>query len=89
MICDSSRNFNTSSVPSQNKINFPIIKSIARVLKKLLRHFNGTIISTSFMLLSYVSPVIFSLKLNESVTLATLKATITPLFITDGLSLQY
>ena len=55
----------------------------------LLRYFNGIIISTSFAPLSSLWPVTFSLKLNESVTLAAPKATITPLLFTVGLSPQY
>ena len=44
-----------------------LIKGISRVLQKLLKYFNGTIISTSFPLpLSGVFPVIFILDLNDS-----------------------
>ena len=43
-----------------------LIKGISRVLQKLLKYFNGTIISTSFVLLSAgVFPIIFILDLND------------------------
>ena len=67
-----------------------LIKGIPRVLQKLLKYFNGTIISTlSILPLSPVWPVIFVLKLNESVALAPLKAAILPTLFTVGISLQY
>ena len=60
------------------------------VLEKLLKHFNGTIVSTlSILSLLPVCPVIFALKLNESVVLAPLNSTILPLLFTAGISLQY
>ena len=44
-----------------------LINGISRVLQKLLKYFNGTIISTSFVLPSVgVFPVIFILDLNDS-----------------------
>ena len=44
-----------------------LINSVSRVFQKLLKYFNGTIISTSFVLLSAgVFPVIFILDLNDS-----------------------
>ena len=47
-----------------------LIKGILRVLQKLLKYFNGTIISTPFISLSsFVWPGILVLKLNESVAL--------------------
>ena len=73
-----------------------LIKGILRVLQKLLRYFSGTIISTStlpailpLLLLAAVWPVIFVLKLNETVALAPLKSTIVPASFTDGIYLQY
>ena len=66
-----------------------LIKGLSRVLQKLLNYFNGTIILTSFVRSSPVSPVIFSLKLNKSVVLVSLKSTISPLSFTAGISLQY
>ena len=73
-----------------------LIKGISRVLQKLLKYFNGTIISTStlpailpLLLSAAVWPVIFVLKLNESVALAPLKSTILPSLFTAGISLQY
>ena len=42
-----------------------LIKGISSVLQKLLRYFNGTVISTSFVPPFPVCPVICYLKLNE------------------------
>ena len=54
-----------------------LIKGTSRVLQKLLKYSSGTIISTPFIYpSSFVWPVIYALKLNESVTLLTLKLTI-------------
>ena len=80
-----------TEIADQVKIRlvWQLIDDISRALEKLLKHFNGAIISTSFVLLSSDWPVIFSLKLNESVTLVALKATGMPLQFTAGLSLQY
>ena len=51
-----------------------LIKIISRVLQKLIKYFNGTIISTLFISpSSSVWAFIFVLKLNESVALAPLK----------------
>ena len=36
-----------------------IVNIISRVLQKLVKYFNGTIMSTSFVLLATLSPVIF------------------------------
>ena len=67
-----------------------MIKGISRLLQKLLKYFNGTIISTSFVpLLSSVWPVIFSLESNKSVQLSKAKSTVSPLLFTGGMSLQY
>ena len=44
-----------------------LVNSVSRVLPKLLKYFNGTIISTSFVLSSAgVSSIIFTLDLNVS-----------------------
>ena len=44
-----------------------LINGVSRVLKKLLKYFNGAIILTSFVLtLGGVFPVIFILDLNDS-----------------------
>ena len=44
-----------------------LINEISRVLQKFLKYFNGTVISTSFVLSSVkVFPVIFILDLNDS-----------------------
>ena len=73
-----------------------LIKGISRILQKLIKYFNGTIISTSTLptilpslLLLAVWPVIFVLTVNESVALAPLKSTIAPLLFTARTSLQY
>ena len=73
-----------------------LIKGISKVLQKLLKYFNGTIISTPtlpailpLLLLAAVWPVTFALKLNESVALAPSKSTIAPLLLIAGISLQY
>ena len=66
-----------------------LIKGISRVLQKLLKFFNGTITSASFISPSWlVWPVIFVLILNESVVLVIVKSTILPLLFTAGISLQ-
>ena len=47
--------------------NSQFINGISRVLQKLLKYFNGTIISTCFVFpLAGVFPVIFTLYLNDS-----------------------
>ena len=67
-----------------------LIKSISRALQNLLKYFNETIISKlSVLPLSPVWTVIFVLKLNKSVALAPLKATILPALSPAGISLQY
>ena len=49
------------------RITSQLINGISRVLQKLLKYFNGTIISISFVLPSAgVFPVIFILDLNDS-----------------------
>ena len=49
------------------RLTSQLIKDISRVLQKLLKYLNHTIISTFFVLLSVeVFPVIFILDLNES-----------------------
>ena len=46
-----------------------LINGISRVLQKLHKDFNGTIILTSFMSLFLVLPAIFDLNLNEALLL--------------------
>ena len=67
-----------------------LIKDFSRVLQRLLRYFNGAIISTLCAIVAF-STVIFSLILNKLVAaLITLKSTILPLTtFTAGSSLQY
>ena len=66
-----------------------LIRSISRVLQKLIKYFNGTII-----LIPFISPsllvwhVIFVLNLNESVALVLIKSIILPALFTAGISLQ-
>ena len=49
------------------KLTLQLIGNISRVLQKLLKYFNGAIISTSFVLpAAGVFPVIFILDLNDS-----------------------
>ena len=66
------------------------IKSISRVLQKLLKYFNGTIISTSFLpVTASVLPVIFCLNLNEELLSAASKLAIAPALVKAGSSLYY
>ena len=49
------------------RLTSQLINGISRVLQKLLKYFNGTIISTSFVLpAAGAFPVIFNLYLNDS-----------------------
>ena len=49
------------------RLTSQLISGISRVLQKLLKYFNGTIISTSFVLpAARVFPVVFILDLNDS-----------------------
>ena len=49
----------------KNKLISQLIKGISKVLQKLLRYFSGTIISSFFVPLFSVRPVIYSFILNE------------------------
>ena len=60
------------------KLISQLINGISGVLQKLLKYFNFTIISSSFIKSAPVSPVIFCLNLNEA--LAPGKLLIIPLF---------
>ena len=72
------------------RLTSQLIKSISRVLQKLLKYFNGTIISTlSIFPPLLVWPGFFALELNESVALVSLKLTISSSLFTTGMSLQY
>ena len=71
------------------RLTSQLIKGISKVLQKLLKYFNGTIISTSFVPSFPVRPVIFTLKLNESVVLASAKITISSLAFRASISLHY
>ena len=63
-----------------------LIKSISRVLQKLLKYFNDTIISTFFVTLSPVTPVIFCLNLTKALLSAAWKLAITPASVKAGLT---
>ena len=66
------------------------MKGISSVLQKLLRYFNGAIISTSFVLPFPVSRVIFCLNFNEALLLLPLrKSIILRLLSKAGSSLKY
>ena len=72
------------------RLTSQLINGISRVLQKLLKYFNGISIWILPVLpLLSIWPVIFVLKLKESVALAPLKSTISPLVFTAGVSLQY
>ena len=60
------------------KLISQLIKDVSRALQKLLYHFNGTIISTFFVLSSSVSSVFFFLILIKLIALFATKLTITP-----------
>ena len=62
-----------------------LINSISRVLQKLLKYFNGTIILTVFIPLSPVTPVTFCLKLKEALLPG--KSARVPALAKTGLSL--
>ena len=88
MICNIGANYNAVLVKISSTSQ--LIKGISRVLQKLLKYFSGTIISTfSISPSSLVWSVIFVFKLDESVALAPLKATILPSLFTADISLQY
>ena len=64
-----------------------LIKGISRVFQNLLKHFSGTIISTSFVSQSAVLPVIFCLNLNKSLLSAAEILVIVSALVKTGLSL--
>ena len=65
-----------------------LINGISSVLQKLLKYLNGTIISTSFVLLFPVCPIICCFNLNEVLLLFSLgKSIILPLPSKSGSSL--
>ena len=71
------------------RLTSQLIKGISKVLQKLLKYFSGSIISTFFVPSFPVRPVIFTLKLNESVVLASANSVISLLTFKSGISLQY
>ena len=71
------------------RLTSQLIKGISKVLEKLLKYFNGTNISTSFVPSFSVRPVIFALNLNESVVLPSAKIKISSLAFRSGISLPY
>ena len=73
----------------RSRVISKLIKSISRVLQKLLGYFNGTIISIFYVRLLPVLPVDFSLRLKKLVVaFASVKLVIAPLSSTVGTSLQ-
>ena len=73
------------------RLTSQLMKGFSKVVQKLLKYFSGTIISTFFVPLFPVLPVIFNLKLNESVRLSSVNSVITSLALAfqAGISLQY
>ena len=70
------------------RLIWKLFKGISRVLQKLLKYFNGTITSTSFVPPLAVLPVIFCLNLNEALLLLTAgKLAVAPLASKNGSSL--
>ena len=66
-----------------------LIKVISRVPQKLLKYFNDTIISTSFLPLAAVTPVIFCLDLNKALLSVAWKLAVAPEAVRAGSSLYY
>ena len=64
-----------------------LVNSISRFLQKLLRSFNGTIVSTSFVPSLPVWPVIFCLNLSEALFLSSGKSILLPAVFKAGSSL--
>ena len=58
------------------RLIWQLISDISRVLQKLLKYFNDTIISTSFVPILPVKPVILSLSLNDAMLSAAWKLAI-------------
>ena len=72
------------------RLTSQLFEGISRILQKLLKYFNETIISTlSILSLLSVLPVTFALKLNGSVVSAPLNSEKSPLSFTARKSLQY
>ena len=63
-----------------------LINGISRVLQKLIKCFNVTIIWTSFVPLFPVGPVIFCLYLNEALSVSLRTSIITQLLFINGSS---
>ena len=66
-----------------------LIKGILRFLQKLLKYFNGTIISTFFVPAAADLSVVFCLNLNEALLSAVEKLSIAPASVKSGSSLWY
>ena len=62
----------------KRRLILQLIKDILRLLQKLLKQFNDTAISTSFLQLTAVLPAIFYLNLNKALLLASWKLEIAP-----------
>ena len=66
------------------RLNSQLINEISVVLEKLLRYFNGISISTSFVPLFPICPVIYGLNFNEILLLSLGKSIILPLLFKAG-----
>ena len=66
------------SVQVKRRLILELIKDILRLLQKLLKQFNDTAISTSFLQLTAVLPANFYLNLNKALLLASWKLVIAP-----------
>ena len=66
------------SVQVKRRLILQLIKDIIRLLQKLVKQFNDTAISTSFLQLTAVLLAIFYLNLNEALLLASWKLAIAP-----------
>ena len=74
----------------RSRVSSQSIKDISRVLQKLLKYFNGIIVSIFFVPLLPVWPVIFPSRLKESVVaLASVKSVIAQSSFTVDTSLHY
>ena len=78
---------NNSSDQVKKILISQLISGVSRVLQKLFRYFNGTIIWTIFIESFPVWPVIFCLDLNEALSGSSKASIITLLLFINGSSL--
>ena len=83
-ICSSIRYYDTFLDQTNIRLISQLIKDISMFLQKLLRYFNGTIISTFSVPFLFVLPVIFGLNLSNLLLLAPVKPSIALLTVKDG-----